>query len=379
MVLTNLWCEIDLYAMAQNLEKIRQKTDKKILAVVKCNAYGLGIEEITSFLENKVDGFVVADIDEALKVQSHKPILILLPTILDEDIPKIKDNFILTIDNMSMLKKLTGRPYSVHIFVNTGMHRFGVNCENVDELIKKIKNEYPNITIDGLYSHLNHPRNSRYTHKQLDIFKRVVKKYESFIPNIHVLNSNGFLHYNGISFDNCLRIGNLLYGNCEEKHGYNRVYCYKVRPVSISYVDKNQFVGYGNRYKTKKNTKIGILGVGYIHGFNCNKNIKFSLLQNLARSIYHSFKKETLVYYEGKPVEILGGSSMNFTITNFNGLQVDEQSVFEIQLSSILADTTIPKIYLNTDQESEVIDSLMEQIQHSMKLRNKLDEVVKIG
>jgi len=341
-----LWCEVDLHAIAENIEQIRKKTDKKIFAVVKCNAYGLGIEAITDFLNDKADGFVVSDIDEALKVKSKKPVLILQPQISDKDIPKIMDNFVLTIDDASQLEKLKDRPYTVHIFVDTGMHRFGVKPEHVDGLIDKIKEDYPNIAIDGIYTHLHHPLDKKYTRKQLATFEKVVEKHRSTFANIHVLNSAGFLNYNDISFDNCIRVGNLLYGTCGPKYGFKKVYSYKTKIISTSIVDKNEFIGYGNRYKTKKKTQIGILGVGFIHGFNCSKNLKLGFFSCLARTVYHAFKREPLVFYKGKPVEILGECSMNFTTVNLDGITIDGHSVFDIQLSSVLADGTIPKKYL---------------------------------
>lgn len=347
--MSNLWCEIDLAAMAANIDKIRDSTNKGIIAVVKCNAYGLGIEKITSFLDDKVDGFAVADIDEALKVKSRKPVLILCPEISHEDIRKVKDNFIITVDNTIMLEKLTGKPCTVHILVDTGMNRFGINYNNVDKLITKIINEYPNIKVDGIYTHLNHTRNAKYTNKQIRMFKNVVKNYP-FIRNVHVYNSAGFLKYNSGDggFGNCIRVGNLIYGNLANEDGYKKVYSYKTRALSVYDVEKNCYIGYGNKYKTKKRIRVGVLDVGFVHGFNCSKNIKSGLFYSLARTMYHRFRKKSLVYCKGKPVEILG-SGMNYTIVKLDNVQADKNSVFEIEMSSILADATIAKKYFNAN------------------------------
>jgi len=331
--------------MEDNLELIRKNTSKRVLAVVKCNAYGLGIEEITSFLDKKVDGFVVSDLDEAEKVCSSKPVLILLPKIDYEDLHRIKDNFILTIDNIEMLKKLKNRPYTVHIFVDSGMHRFGIRAQELDEMIRKIKGDYTNITIDGIYTHLNHPRDSKYTRKQIQTFRQCVEKHVNQIPCIHLLNSRGYLKYKDVDFDNHIRIGNLLYGYCGTRHGFKKVFSYKARLVSRTKVGKNKYVGYGNRYKTKKETYVGVVGVGYIHGFNSTRNVKSGLLHNLVRYIHQAIKREALIYLDGKPVDMLGGSSMNFTQIDLDGLEVDQDSIFDIKLSSILADGMIPKEY----------------------------------
>lgn len=333
--------------MHDNVELIRKNTEKKILAVVKCNAYGLGIEDISSFLNNKVDGFVVGDIDEAVKIQSNKPILILLPDIADKELHLVKDNFILTIDSARMLEKLKDRPYTVHIFVDSGMHRFGIKPGEIKGIMQMIGSKYPNITVDGIYTHLNHPCNARYSRKQIATFKQGVEKYRHVIPNIHLLNSAGYLKYNDIDFDNCLRIGNLLYGYCAERYGFKKIFSYKAKLVSITQADRNQYIGYGNRYKTNKPTPIGVLGVGYIHGFNCIRNVKTNIFFNLIRTVFNSFKNNPLIFLNGKPVRIMGGSSMNFTQIDLNGLKIDEQAIFDIHLSPIIADTRISKKYLN--------------------------------
>lgn len=345
--MTSFWCEIDLKQMAENIQRIRHYTDKKVLAVVKCNAYGLGIERISSFLDDKVDGFVVNDISEALQVCSDKPVLILISSISESDIKNIKENFILSVDNTSVFNMLKDKQYNVHISVDTGMNRFGVKPDAVDSLIGTIKNNYPNIKIDGIYTHLNNTSNRRYTLSQINEFRKIVRRYEDTIPNIHLLSSKGFLKYNQTSFDNCIRIGSLLYGYGGEKYGFRQVFSYKARPVSISSIDKGEYIGYSNTYKTRKKTKIGILNIGTINGFNCSRNVKYSFFMGIVRAIYSYLKKNHRVFYNKRPVEILGNSCMCFTTLKLDGLDIDSNAVFDINLSSVLVDSSVEKIYIN--------------------------------
>ena len=67
------------------------------------------------------------------------------------------------------------------------------------------------------------------------------------------------------------------------------------------------------------------------------------MLHNLVRYIHQAIKR-ALIYLDGKPVDMLG-SSMNFTQIDLDGLEVDQDSIFDIKLSSILADGMIPKEY----------------------------------
>ncbi|HBN28533.1 MAG TPA: alanine racemase, partial [Clostridiaceae bacterium] len=102
----NFYLEVNLDNINYNINKIKEKTSKKIMAVVKADAYGLGIEKVTEFLSDKVDAFAVINMEEALKVKSEKDVLILTPELSREDIELIKDNFIITIDNEELLKKI---------------------------------------------------------------------------------------------------------------------------------------------------------------------------------------------------------------------------------------------------------------------------------
>lgn len=343
--MANLWCEVDLNIIAKNIDKIKKSTNKKIIAVVKRNAYGLGIERISEFLDDKVDGFAVNDVEEALKVRSEKPILILLPAISDSDIPKIKENFILTIDNEKILDRLKGRQYKVHIFVDTGMNRFGVKPEDVDLLIKVIKDGYPNIQINGIYTHLSSPEDKAYSLKQISVFNDTVSRYGSIIPNIHLLSSRGYLQYEKADLGNCLRIGSLIYGYGGAPYGFKQAFSYKARPIYISEIDKNEYIGYGNTYKTRDRVRAGIFDIGLADGFNCSRNVRQGFIYSLMRTVYHYFKKDFLIYWKDRPLEILGSSCMCFTTVNLNGLDVGSDMVFDIKLSSVLADSSIEKEY----------------------------------
>lgn len=344
--LENFWCEVNLGQIAENIEIIRKNTNKKVLAVVKCNAYGLGIERITRFLDDKVDGFVVNNMDEALKVNSQKPVLILIPNISESDVISIKDNFILSVDNVNMLNMLKGRKYNVHISVDTGMNRFGVKPQAVESLINTIRRDYQNIKIDGIYTHLNNTNNRRYTLQQIDIFRNIVQKYGSGIQNVHLLSSKGYLKYNQIDFDNSIRIGSLLYGYGGREYGFKQAFSYKAKLISTSQIEKNEHIGYGNAFKVREKTSIGILNIGTINGFNCSRNVNRSFLMSIIRILYSYLKKNYLVLYNRKPVRILGNSCMCFTTLNLNGLNIDRDTVFDIKISSVLVDSSVEKKYI---------------------------------
>ena len=189
ILLKDFWCEINLDKLDYNVKLIKKNTCKKIIAVVKGNAYGLGIEEITRFLSDKVDTFAVSTMEEALKVQSNKDILILTPLYNFKNINEIVKNIIITIDSEECLHNISNHTKCrIQIYVNTGMNRFGVDPNKFYDLIQEIKSQYKNITIDGIYTHLHNVKDIKYTLKQINHFKSITLPFINDIPNIHCLN-----------------------------------------------------------------------------------------------------------------------------------------------------------------------------------------------
>ncbi len=346
----NFWCEINIDNVEHNIKKIREKTNKKLMAVVKGNAYGLGIEGMTLILDDLVDGFAVSNIEEALQVKSNKDILILYPELGEDDIDLIKDNFIITVDNRIILDKLeaSGREYRVHIYVDTGMNRFGVKPYELRGFIEDIKRKYKNIIIHGIYTHLQNTGNNDYTKKQIESFRNTITDYIGEIENIHILNSNGFLMYNeNADFDNWVRLGNVLYGYNSIGYGYRKVFSYNAKAIRVYDLKQGETIGYGNSYRGRKNIKVGILDVGFIDKLGCVLESKGNIFRDIAKAVYHHVKYHSGINFNGRIIRILGKPNMNFTLIDVSG--IEENAVFNIELPSVIADSSIPKKYRKGD------------------------------
>ena len=158
------------------------------MAVVKADAYGLGIEKVTEFLSDKVDAFAVINMEEALKVKSEKDVLILTPELSREDIELIKDNFIITIDNEELLKKITSiipeKEVRAHIYVDTGMNRFGVKPVDFYSFLQTVEN-YKNIKVEGVYTHLNNTEDNY--HQQPSGKKPITDALVGFCETVEII------------------------------------------------------------------------------------------------------------------------------------------------------------------------------------------------
>lgn len=345
----NFWCEVTLDNIKNNIKKTKELAEnKKIIGVVKGNAYGLGIEKISETLDEFVDLFAVADLEEAMRVQSDKDILLLTPMVTLEDFKSDMENIIFTIDNEEILKNLDKeKTYRVHIYLDTGMNRMGIKPENLDNIVEEINNDFPNINIEGIYSHLHNTKNEKYTINQIETFKKTVEKYIDKIPYIHLMNSSGLLKEEirkKCDFTNGIRVGNIIYGYDGLNVGYKKAYKYLAKPVNKYFVKKGEYIGYGCSYKAKKDMYVGILGFGNIESFGFSKDIKHNIIYDILKVIYNHIKFRPIIFNGNRGIKILGRANMNSTLIDMEGSSLDD--ILTIDISPILGDSSIKKVYI---------------------------------
>ena len=155
--------EIHLKKIINNAEYFKKRTGAKLCAVVKADAYGHGAEEVTLALSKTADCFAVAIVDEALKIRLSacgKDILIFTPPLDEAEIVTSAINgFTLTVSDLYTAKRIveTCRKYSlsvkVHLKINTGMNRYGMQIQALGKTCKYLQNFYC-VKVEGIYSHL---------------------------------------------------------------------------------------------------------------------------------------------------------------------------------------------------------------------------------
>ena len=278
--------QIDLTSVRHNLSVIRKKlkSKTKILAMVKAQSYGSGLEKMAAFLEQQgVDYLGVAYVDEGVELRKHgikTPILVMNPEEESFDLciehqlePAIysftqMDSFIKEL----ILAKQTNFP--IHLKFDTGMRRLGFEPDDWSELVAVIQSQ-PEVRVAGVYSHLadaDNIRDKRFTNLQYKKFEEICLRLQnglgsSFIK--HLLNSEGVFHFPEFQLD-MVRVGIAMYGVS------NNVNIHKLlQPViqwqsaisQIKTLKVGEFVGYSRTFKAVKSTKIAIIPVGYADGF----------------------------------------------------------------------------------------------------------------
>lgn len=297
--------KISSVALKHNLELIHQKApDSKIIAIVKANAYGHGVEFVASTLEEQVDGFGVARIEEALTLRSKgiiKPILLLEGFFSAKDLPIIAVNNIQTVvhnrEQLDALKQAElPNPIKVWLKIDTGMHRLGVALDEVDEYVDELK-KCPNVDSQlGFVSHFSRADelDSDYTQIQLNRFLQATAGK----AGARCIAASGGILFWPASHLEWIRPGIIMYGvsptdTPSSEFGLIPVMTLTSSLIAVRRHKAGEPVGYGGTWVSEKETKIGVIAIGYGDGYPRN------------------IPDGTPVYVNGRIVPIVGRVSMD--------------------------------------------------------------------
>ena len=287
--------------MRHNYNLIKEKVGKDVVIcpVVKANAYGVGLKEVTSVLNAQI--YAVGNVEEAInlkKINKKTRILIVYPSLI-EDIKEIVDNdFMPNVSNMDFINKLNSyaktvnKKVKINLEIDTGMSRFGINPKEAIKYVKKIK-ELDHIELEGVSTHYSSVNSLdkdsvNCTKKQTEMFKSTlseIKKIVGSVKYIHAASGSGIFNPESEIF-NMVRPGYILYGyyGCKE---LKKVIELKptlrlaTKIIQISEYKKGTSVGYFCTFRSKRKTKIAVVGIGYSEGlFRCLSNKGYLLVNN---------------------------------------------------------------------------------------------------
>ncbi|WP_300356674.1 alanine racemase [Fusobacterium sp.] len=272
------WVEVNTDNLIYNIKKIQNEMkDRKVIAVVKADSYGMGAVKLSQeLLKCGIDFFAVATLDEAIELRENgiKEKILILGGIFDEELELAeKYDIHIALTSIRQLKFIHEHALKIkcHIKIETGMGRVGFNKNEIEEVKKYIKeNNIKNII--GVYTHLSvsdefGENNKFYTEKQIEKFN----KFDGIdtIEYRHVLNSGGIVNYKGFDKGNYVRAGIIQYGVCSGKiaDGYKPVFTFKSRVLFIKTLAEDSDISYGRTATLKKGTVLATISVGYADGF----------------------------------------------------------------------------------------------------------------
>ncbi len=290
------WVEIKQSAVLHNLRQIKRllKSQTKLMAVVKSNAYGHGMISMAQLIEKQVDYLGVVNLNEALILRQHKihcPIFVLTFFDLEpEQIEQaIKKNIELPIYSLAQAKLLSkiarqlDKQIKVHLKVDTGASRIGIFPVEVVNFVKRI-NVLPNLKLQGIFTHYAaaESMNQEYTNQQKESFRQIIIDLEknNLCPPLQHTACSAAILTNSQTHFNLVRLGIALYGlwpaketkqiteRQKKKIVLKPALTWKTKIIQIKQLPAGTFISYGLTYKTKKKTTIAVLPVGYWDGYD---------------------------------------------------------------------------------------------------------------
>lgn len=278
------WAEIDLGALRHNARVCRDLLGEEsaLMAIVKADAYGHGLERVVTALVDEVDWFGVANVREAIRARTAAateiPILILSPA-TREEIPEIVEgrfsasvSTIAEVEGFAEAAAARGVVARVHAVADTGMGRMGARPEEFPDLVKKILSS-PDCELEGVETHFpSADEDEDFTESQIELFSQLLATVE--LPprcRIHLGNSAGLLAFQKETpFANLARPGLAIYGISpfsDRGSGLRPALTLKTRVALVREIPEGTSISYGRTFISDRPMRVATLGVGYGDGY----------------------------------------------------------------------------------------------------------------
>lgn len=283
------YAEISLEAIGHNIREVKKRLPEgvKLLGVVKANAYGHGAVPVASYLENQVDYFATATIEEAVELRENgisAPILILGYVSPSQYGDLVEYDITQTIDSYAQALALEkeaarqNRKAKAHLAVDTGMTRIGfqVTDHDADEAAKIA--DLLHIELEGMFTHFScaDQEDKTYCSMQMEKYDKMTALLAErgvTIPLRHICNSAGIMEFDDHRFE-MVRSGIITYGIYpseevkKERLDLIPALSWKSHVIHVKEVGPGIGVSYGATYVTEKPmTRIATVSAGYADGY----------------------------------------------------------------------------------------------------------------
>lgn len=300
-LLNPMWTEINIDNLLHNIKQIKKKVNNsEIIGVVKANAYGHGAIEISDILvKNGIKKLAVANIVEAIELRENNincNIMLLGISEIYAIDSILKYNIEATISSLEFAEALNEKAKEkntiakIHIAIDSGMGRIGFrnNLSSLEDITKISK--LSNLKIESIFTHFSTADSidKSYTTHQIEIYNSLLNKLSENgveIPKKNLANSAAIIDVKE-SHEDFVRPGIIQYGyypsNEVNKEDFllKPVLTWKTKVIYIKEVCENEYIGYGQNYKTTRKTKIATIPVGYADGYSRGLSNKGKVIIN---------------------------------------------------------------------------------------------------
>ncbi len=305
-----LTASISVSAVRHNIALVRERIAPgvKLCPVVKDDCYGHGMDVLYPVLSGLVDGFAVASPHEALALRrrGYKGfVLCLLSAYFDElevQDDLVRQSITQTVMSNTALASIraaaerVGAAAQVHLKVDTGMGRLGVPVGQAADLIDAI-HELADVELTGIYTHFATADESDKTTTllQLEQFRSIIPCAGNLV--VHAANSAAVIDLPDAHFG-MVRLGLALYGYHPSNglvHGMDLKPCMEVSAqlIAVKHLAKGSRSGYGLTHEYTRDSRVGIVPIGYGDGY------------------FRNLSDQAVVRINGKDAPVCGRVSMD--------------------------------------------------------------------
>lgn len=296
MVYDNSYVTVNLDAISENFEAIRQKAGNAVMAVIKADAYGHGAVQIARLLQGKCAFFGLATLSEALQLRQagiREPLLVLghtpvcaFPEAVREDIRVAVYQYDAALALSQEAVRQNKTAY-LHFAVDTGMSRLGFQPTEENADICAAIASLPGLCAEGLFSHFATADTQDLSRTQAQTaafsqFDAMLKARGVHIPIRHLDNSAGILHF-GCEYE-MVRAGIILYGMYPSNEmdssalPLRPALQWTSRIVHLQCLPAGREISYGGTFVTQRPTRVATIPVGYADGYRRNLSNRFYVL-----------------------------------------------------------------------------------------------------
>lgn len=277
---TSNYLEISRAALRRNAAAVREAVDVPVIAVVKCDGYGVTVPEAAAAWQAAgVRMFGVSRPEEALTLRraGFREEILLLSPVADAQTFRLlrENNVILTVSSLENARfcsaHAAGLPVRCHVAVDTGMGRFGISWRDPEQLLAVY--DLPGLSFEGIFSHFSRSFEAefRQTRLQLERFLHVTESLRSAgcpVGIRHIANSCAALRFPETRLD-AVRVGSALTGRlcARVPLALENVSVFKARVVDCRFFRPGDTTGYGSYCTVKRPVRAAVVALGREDGF----------------------------------------------------------------------------------------------------------------
>lgn len=356
-------------ALDNNMRIIKRLANgSQIIAVLKGNAYGLGLIKFASFLHARgIRNFGVTDLADAVTLRQNGitgTILLMTPLYHTEDIETaIEHDITLSITSPACgqivdetAAYMNHTHVRAHLCIDTGFGRYGFLCSELQQIEETVR-QLGHVKITGIFSHFHAAacRNESYVRKQFQSFTSLCDMLQQDgipVGMRHISSSTSLVKFPFMNLD-AVRIGSAFLGRLAvpNDYGFLDVCSLSACVDDIYHLPAGHNIGYGHSFRLSQPSTTAVISAGYYHGLGMERHTDSRTNFLSPIRIYHKIKNTCrktapAACFNNCKLPVLGQISMNSVIVDTKDCPLSIGDTVTFPINPIFVNSAVPRVYM---------------------------------